>query len=87
MPPISLDWKDFPIISTGAVLLMMSFPVSRSIHLSTIQLEALRLEVRKAMSEEDDLMIIRLCERCAQHVIDSRGEEKWQEPLPTFEVF
>ncbi|MBF0502361.1 MAG: CRISPR-associated endonuclease Cas2 [Candidatus Riflebacteria bacterium] len=57
------------------------------VNLSVIQLEALRFELQKILAVEDDLMIIRLCDRCAQHVIDSRGEKKWQEPLPTFEVF
>jgi CRISPR/Cas system-associated endoribonuclease Cas2 len=50
------------------------------------QLEELRFELKKAMSEEDDLLIVRLCERCAQRVIDTRGEEKWQEPVPLFEI-
>mgnify|MGYP001611669629 CR=1 FL=1 len=50
------------------------------------QLEQLRFELKKVMAAEDDLMIIRLCDSCAQRVIDSRGEEKWKEPTPMFEI-
>lgn len=56
-------------------------------HLSGTQLEKLRWELKKVMDEEDDLMIIRLCDSCAQRVIDSRNESLWKEPIPSFEVF
>jgi CRISPR-associated protein Cas2 len=56
------------------------------VNMTKTQLEELRFELKKAMSEEDDLLIVRLCERCAQRVIDTRGEEKWQEPVPLFEI-
>ena len=63
----------------------LQFSIFR-VHASKIQLESLRFDLKKIMAEEDDLMIIRLCDSCAQRVIDSRGEEKWKEPIPTFEV-
>jgi len=56
------------------------------VHMNKTQLEALRFDLRKAMDAEDDLMIIQMCDSCAQRVIDSRGEEKWKEPIPTFEI-
>jgi len=56
------------------------------VNMTKTQLEALRFDLKKAMAEEDDLLIIRLCDSCAMRVIDSRGEEKWKEPIPPFEI-
>jgi len=57
------------------------------VQMTRTQLEELRWELKKVMAEEDDLMIVRLCPGCAQRVIDTRGEEPWKKPPPTFEVF
>jgi CRISPR-associated protein Cas2 len=51
------------------------------------QIEALRWELSKILDKEDDLMIARLCQGCAQRVVDSRGEEKWKEKPASFEIF
>lgn len=56
------------------------------IRMNRTQLEELRWALRKVMDDEDDLMIVRLCPGCAQRVIDSRGEDEWKKPPPTFEV-
>lgn len=51
------------------------------------QLESLRWKLSKILTDEDDLMIIRLCPTCSQRVIDSRGEDKWKKPPKAFEIF
>jgi CRISPR-associated protein Cas2 len=51
------------------------------------QLEALRWELGSILTEEDDLMIARLCPGCAQRVLDSRGVEQWKKPPASFEIF
>jgi CRISPR-associated protein Cas2 len=56
------------------------------VHLSVKQLEKLRLDLENFMEDEDDLLIVRLCDSCAKRVIDSR-EFIWKEPMPGFEVF
>lgn len=56
------------------------------VHLSGTQLEKLRLDLKKVMEEDDDLMIIRLCDSCAKRVIDTRNESVWKEQAPGFEV-
>lgn len=56
------------------------------VYQTKIQLEALKLELQKCMEDEDDLLIIRLCDGCAQKVIDTRGEKKWKEPVSLFEI-
>ena len=57
------------------------------LHLSKIQMEALRWEIEDILAEEDDLMIVRLCQSCAGRVIDSRKEHDWKKPPPKFEIF
>ena len=57
------------------------------VHLSKTRLEALRWDLSKVLNDDDDLMVVRLCQGCAQRVIDSRGTDIWREPPPRFEVF
>ncbi len=57
------------------------------LNISRTQLEALRWEIEDILSDEDDLMIVRLCRKCAQRVHDSRTENDWKKPLPKFEIF
>lgn len=57
------------------------------IRMNKTQLEALRWELSKILTEDDDLMIARLCQGCAQRVLDSRGVDKWKKPPSSFEVF
>lgn len=57
------------------------------VQMNKTRLEALRWELSKILTDDDDLMIVRLCPGCAQRVIDSRGTNQWTEPLPKFEMF
>ena len=57
------------------------------VHLNQKQLEKLRLDLEQIMEKEDNLMIVCLCNSCAQRVIDSRDESLWKRPIPRFEVF
>lgn len=58
------------------------------LNLGKTQMESVRWEIDKILDEEDDLMIIRLCQGCAHRVIDSREQEhSWKKPLPKFEIF
>ncbi|HEW79304.1 MAG TPA: CRISPR-associated endonuclease Cas2 [Phycisphaerales bacterium] len=57
------------------------------LNLSKSQIESLRWEIENILADEDDLMIIRLCPGCARRVIDSRPENNWKNPQPTFEIF
>ena len=55
--------------------------------LTRTQMESLRREIEKILTEEDDLMIVRLCQRCADRVCDSRPEVDWTKPNPRFEIY
>jgi len=52
------------------------------------KLEKIRWELSEILADEDDLLIIPLCERCSGRVSDlSRGAcSDWSDPPPTFEV-
>lgn len=56
------------------------------IFMSNRQLEELRWRLSEVMDEDDDLLIVRLCPSCAKRVIDSREDQKWDEPPPGFEI-
>lgn len=56
------------------------------LRMNKTQLEALRWDLSNILTEEDDLMIVRLCPSCAQRVLDSRGNEKWTQAPAPFEV-
>jgi len=51
------------------------------------QMEELRWELGKILTEEDDLMVVRLCPGCAQRVIDTREGNNWKEAQPAFDIF
>lgn len=56
-------------------------------HLNRTELEALRWQLEKILAPDDDLIIIRLCARCAARV-HVRGEESgWNQPRSRFEIF
>lgn len=57
------------------------------LNLSRAQMEALRWEVEKILTEEDDIMIVRLCQSCAARVLDSRKDVDWVGAPPKFEIF
>jgi CRISPR-associated protein Cas2 len=56
--------------------------------LSDTSLEQLRWELAKLMEDEDSLLVIPLCPRCAGRVPKhSTGDQsQWAEPPPTFEI-
>jgi len=54
--------------------------------LNESQLEELRWELSKVLTEDADLMIIQLCPRCAKRVVDSRGITEWKKDPVTFEI-
>ncbi len=56
-------------------------------NLSRTQMESLQWEIENILTDEDDLMIVRLCQGCAQRVHDSRIENDWKKPVPKFEIF
>ena len=64
----------------------LQFSIFR-LNLSRAQMESLRREIEKILTEEDDLMIVRLCQSCAKRVSDSRPEVDWTKPTPQFEIF
>ena len=57
------------------------------LHLSRTQMESLRREVEGVLTDEDDLMIARLCQSCAHRICDSRSEIDWKNAPPKFEIF
>ena len=57
------------------------------VQMNKTRLEALRWELSKVLTDEDDLMIVRLCPGCAQRVIDTRQKGPWAGPTTRFEIF
>ena len=56
------------------------------LNLSRTQMESLRWEVEKILTDDDDLMVVRLCQGCAQRISDSRADVDWKKPVPKFEI-
>lgn len=56
--------------------------------LDPLTLEKLHWELNQIMSEDDDLLVIPLCETCAAKVpAHSTGDQSsWAEPLPSFRM-
>lgn len=50
------------------------------------ELERLRWELSKKMKGEDDLLVVGLCARCGERVTETRGGDKWKEPVTSFEI-
>ncbi|MBL9008603.1 MAG: CRISPR-associated endonuclease Cas2 [Myxococcales bacterium] len=44
----------------------------------------LRFELARVLSEEDSLLILDLCPRCAGRVISCNHKAGWDQPAPTF---
>jgi CRISPR-associated protein Cas2 len=63
----------------------LQFSIFR-VRLNKTQLEELRWELSKVLTEEDDLMILQLCPSCAKRVIDSRGTSKWENDPTGYEI-
>lgn len=49
-------------------------------------LERLGWELTKIMEKEDDLLIIGLCGKCADHIRRRNKEERWAAEVSTFEI-
>jgi CRISPR-associated protein Cas2 len=63
----------------------LQFSIFR-VRLNETQLEELRWKLSQVLTEEDDLMILQLCPRCAKRVIDSRVTTEWEKDPISFEV-
>lgn len=50
------------------------------------ELEKLNWELNQILEEEDDLLIIEICDRCAAKIRDSSGKINWKEEVKTFDV-
>ena len=50
------------------------------------EMERLVWELSKILDAEDDLMIIGLCENCANHVHCKQGNKQWNVEQTTFEI-
>ncbi len=64
----------------------MQYSIFR-LNLTRTQMESLRRDVENILTEEDDLMVVRLCRSCAAGISDSRPEVDWTKPPPRFEIF
>jgi CRISPR-associated protein Cas2 len=49
-------------------------------------LERLKWELVKIMDKEDDLLVIGLCERCADRISRRNTEERWSDEITSFEI-
>lgn len=58
------------------------------VHVGRTKLEKIRWELSEILAEEDELLIIPLCERCARKIDQlSRGNHSdWSDPPPRFEI-
>lgn len=63
----------------------LQFSVFRC-RLTERELERLRWELTQKMENEDDLLIVGLCAKCALRVTEKKGNEKWKEPETTFVI-
>jgi CRISPR-associated protein Cas2 len=63
----------------------LQFSVFRC-RLTERELERLRWEIAQKMKPEDDLLIIGLCPRCSARIKDKKGDERWKEPVASFEI-
>jgi CRISPR-associated protein Cas2 len=54
--------------------------------LSKTEMEKLRWELERILSDEDDLMFVHLCPRCAGRVQEKDKDSDWQQPVPRYQV-
>ncbi len=50
------------------------------------QIEELRLDLRRLMADDDDLLVIHLCPGCARRVVDTTCETGWSEARGQVEI-
>ena len=53
--------------------------------LSKLQMEKLRWELEKMLTEDDKLLILTLCHACEQHVATQNRPESWRDESSTFD--
>ena len=54
--------------------------------LSKTEMEALRWELQQVLSDEDDLMFVHLCPRCATRVQEKGKDSGWSKTVTRYEV-
>jgi CRISPR-associated protein Cas2 len=54
--------------------------------LSKTEMERLRWLLERILSEEDDLMFVHLCPRCAGRIEEKGKDSDWNQPALRFEV-
>lgn len=54
--------------------------------LTQTELEKLNWELNQILEEEDDLLIIEICDRCSAKIRDSAGKVNWKEDVKTFDI-
>jgi CRISPR-associated protein Cas2 len=54
--------------------------------LTVRQMEKLRWELEKILTQEDRLLILRLCNGCERHVAIHNRPESWQEETQSFTI-
>lgn len=50
------------------------------------ELERLRWELSRIMKEEDELMVLHLCDRCVEHCRVDNPRMSWPERTPTYKI-
>ncbi len=55
--------------------------------LTSEDLERMNWELTKILTEEDDLLIVEICSRCASRIRDSSGRTDWDLEVKSYEVF
>lgn len=89
---ISYDVRDAKRLRRVAKLLegygtRVQYSVFRC-RLDTVALEKLHWELNQVMTDDDDLLVIPLCDNCAGHVPDhSTGDQSsWGQPPATYRI-
>ncbi|MDO5554460.1 MAG: CRISPR-associated endonuclease Cas2 [Planctomycetia bacterium] len=54
--------------------------------LSLTDYERLNWELSKILAEEDDLLLIEICEKCAKRIRDNSGKTDWSVEKKRFEI-
>lgn len=54
--------------------------------LGAVELERLRWELTRVMADEDDLLVIPVCDRCADGVGGLHAKEGWERETASFRV-
>ena len=54
--------------------------------LSSRDYEKLNWELSEILAEEDDILMIEICNHCAKHIRDSSGKNDWTKEEKAFEI-